>query len=139
MSIEIFISLRTNIHTYKLTLTARDTFYLTKCCCRLIFEPSFPLLLISLTLFTFPSASCWTFLLQLHRLPCHFYGCYHRPPRPQFPCGNNSGCLPHDIMKQDKKMMLKWHDIIIQYIVIVTILFVESVYHVFVLFRHCSF
>ena len=46
-----------------LTLTSRDTFFLTKSCCRIIFKPSFPLLLISFTLFTFPSASCWTFLL----------------------------------------------------------------------------
>ena len=46
-----------------LTLTARETFFLTKRCCRLIFKPSFLLLLISFTLFTFPSASCWTFLL----------------------------------------------------------------------------
>ena len=46
-----------------LTLTSHDTFFLTKCCCRLIFKPSYPLLLISYTLFTFPSASCWTFLL----------------------------------------------------------------------------
>ena len=36
-----------------LTLTARDTFFLTKYCCQLICKPSFPLLLISFTLFTF--------------------------------------------------------------------------------------
>ena len=46
-----------------LRLTARETFFLTKYCCRLIFKPSFLLLLISFTLFTFSSASCWTFLL----------------------------------------------------------------------------
>ena len=30
---------------------------------------------ISFTLFTFPSASYWMFLLLLHWLPCHFYRC----------------------------------------------------------------
>ena len=55
-----------------LTLTVRETLFLTKSCCRLIFKPSFLLLLISFTLFTFPSASCWTFLLKLHWLPATF-------------------------------------------------------------------
>ena len=50
-----------------LTLMGRETFFLTKSCCRLIFKPSFLLLLISYTLFTFPSASCWTFI-------CNFTG-----------------------------------------------------------------
>ena len=46
-----------------LTLTTRETFFITKCCCRLIFKPSFLLLLISFTLFTLPIASCLTFFL----------------------------------------------------------------------------
>ena len=38
-----------------LILLTRETFFLTKCCCWLILKPSFPLLLISFTLF--PSAT----------------------------------------------------------------------------------
>ena len=34
-------------HIFIFIFSARDTFFLTKCCCRLIFKPSFPLLLIS--------------------------------------------------------------------------------------------
>ena len=60
---------QTSLH---LTLTARDTFFLTKGCCRLIFKPFFPLLLISFSQFTFPSASCSIFLLWLHWLPTIF-------------------------------------------------------------------
>ena len=57
--------------TLYLTLTARDTFFLTKCCCRLIFKPSFILLLISFTLLTFPSTSCWVFPSSRRRAaPC---------------------------------------------------------------------
>ena len=41
--------------------------------CRLIFKPYFPLLLISFTLFTFPSASYWTFKGELlNRHPAIF-------------------------------------------------------------------
>ena len=42
-----------------LTPSSRD--FITKCNCRN--KPSFSLLLISFTLFTFPNASCWIFLL----------------------------------------------------------------------------
>ena len=52
-----------------LTLTTRDAFFLTWCLLSVIFKPSFLLLLISFTLFTYPSASCWSFLLYLHWLP----------------------------------------------------------------------
>ena len=45
-----------------LTLMTRNIFFLTWFLLSVIFKPSYSLLLISFTLFTFPSASCWTFL-----------------------------------------------------------------------------
>ena len=58
---------------------------------------------ISFVLFTFPSASCWIFLLFLNWLPCHFYRCVIVTTTINAVAGSGTKIYPNQFCRCKKK------------------------------------